>query len=1258
MKKFTITLILVGLFSVFVSINITSAENNKSSKSGKMFVPGLILVKFEEQAGNLETSTIFNHVVQKYHVEKADQLFPDQKFKSSPKRKIIDLSRIYRLHLPESSDIESICANLNNKSGVVYAEPVYILKIEEEPNDPHFPQQTHLPQIMAPEAWDVVKGDSTVIIGIVDTGVDWNHPDLAARIWNNSDEVLDGTDTDGNGYPDDIRGWDWVDGATDAHPDEDIDVADNDPMDFDGHGTHCSGIAAAITNNEIGVASVSYNCTIMPLRVGWLAADGINGYVRSDWSALAFRYAADNGAHVINLSAGNQEVVADAARYAFAAGVVTTSSAGNGDNEDGDPLENQAFNLTTAAVDDRDYKASYSNYGDWIKVSAPGGDPFRGRPPIFSTIFDDIYGYMQGTSQAAPVVAGLAGLLKSQHPEWSNADIFFQIINTADNIDHLNPGYENLLGSGRINAYRAVTEPLTEPSPEIIITNYSVDDSDGGDGNGIADAGEQLEVIVEFLNNLGTAYNASANLNINDWAIEIVKGQSNFGDIPGLRDIENSRVNNSADPFIIKIDPLALPREIEGTIELTADDGYAQTFDFSFAISASVLLVDDEDLHNEQYYIDALDSLGITYTYWDHNINGTPPDLSAYSTVIWSCEWTFPSLDSADRAVVADYLDNGGNFFLSGQDIGWDLCDQTVTNNEYFRTAGASLTFYENYLKARYIGDDSDFSSLIGVAGDPIGDGLSFNIFQPERGADQYPSEVEPLDGAISIFNYPDDISGAVRYANTHRSVYFAFGGYEAIIEPDVRLLVMNRVLNWLNGLKVHHIPVKDTEDTNNDYAVEVYIETQAQPVGKVELFWDTDGELPYANKETMTDMGNGRYEGYISAQPTDTDVQYSLFVQTVSGYYSPINFYSFYVGEDTEAPVFESVQLNNTMNKALPYRLQAVITDNAGLNTNSVYLHYTAGSVEDSVKMLLGLEPDLYNASIQGDYHYGDTIKFYITAEDIASSPNKATSNTHDLVIGLDNFESGLVQWEPGENGWGIESGDAYSGENYVSDSPGRNYIPGAHDSLQLKMPLDLAKADSAVLYFYTKYKLQPVRAYGYVEVSIDNGDTWVQVGDEIGGARNSWAEKEYSLTEYVGLDNVLLRFRLETDPAGADRFDGWLIDDVRIVEKASSGVSSNNFVNSIPTEFKLSQNFPNPFNPETSISYQLSASGKVTMKIYNTMGQMVRTLVNANKPAGNYKVTWNGKDNNGFAVSSGIYFYQMRAKDFVQTRKMLFLK
>ncbi|MBN1154382.1 S8 family serine peptidase [candidate division KSB1 bacterium] len=1241
----------------FNGIGSLYGEVTGVTETGRMYVPGMFIIKFTEQSGNIESSVVFSNIMAQYHVERAEKLFPQIKFSDSPKKQFSDLSRIYRMNVADEQDMEQVCSKLRGMSGIEYAEPVYIEKVERIPNDKYYGVQLHLPQIMAPEAWDIAIGDTSVIIAIIDTGVDWTHPDLAANIWVNKDEVLDGTDTDGNGFVDDIRGWDYVEGVTDFAPGEDPDVPDNDPMDFDGHGTHVSGCATAITDNEEGVASIGWGCTIMPLRCGWQASDRISGYLRMDWLAQAVVYAANNGAHVLNISTGSSEAVADAGRYAFNSGMVITKSAGNADNEEADPLELRPFTLSVAAVDDRDYRSSYSSYGDWVKVSAPGGDQNSGRPGIFSTVVTRYavpYTTYQGTSMSAPIVAGLAGLIKSYHPDWSNVDIIKQIINTADNIDALNPAYAGKLGAGRINAHRALTEePLDNPRMKLIST--IVDDSEAGNGNGVAEIGEELSIVVNLENTLGNASNVQARLVLNDWAIEIIDNVSDFGDIPGLSDLDHNRVDNASDPFVIRIDSLALPHRINGLIEVVADD-YMINFDFTFSIAPAILLVDDEELDNEKYYIEALENLNLSYDYWDHNLLGTPPNLNGYSTVIWSCEWTFPSLDSTDIVRISDYLDNGGNFFLSGQDIGWDMSDPGGTT--FLETDGFSQTFFEDYLHARYLLDDSEFSSLSGVNDDPIGDGLSFTVFQPGRDAEnQYPDEIEPAKGAHSIFDYANGSSGAVRYAGSYRSVYFSFGGYEAIVEDDVRIEVMQRVLDWLNGLEVVHAPLKDTEDTANDYRVEVKVTSQAMEIGVVRLLWDNDGELPFSHKIDLADMGDGIYEGYIPAQAADTDMIYSIFVTTENGYYSPPVIYNFFVGQDLIAPVFDYFGFPQTFIKAGSFNLTARILDNSGIDENSVMAYYMYKNSSDSLQMLFDSESDQFGVGIDGQFSYGDTVSYYISASDIAAIPNKTISSMKYLIIGSENFETGLDQWETDENGWGIETDDPVHG-TYISDSPYTNYQPGTNNILELKVPLDLSDADSARLSFATKYRIQPAKVAGIIEMSPDSGATWIQIGSNISGIKPSWTRMDYSLRNFLGQDHLMLRFRLESDPTAGTNYDGWFIDDISIVERLATDVEPSYAETIVPQRYDLAQNHPNPFNPETQISYQLATTGRVSIRVYNALGQLVRTLVNERKYAGVYTSVWDGKDDHGIQQSSGVYFYQMRVNDFVQTRKMLILK
>jgi len=280
-KKISIILFILIFF--YLPIYIFNAYGlDLSTRSNNVeIVQGQFVVKFKPY-GILKSANYaaLSNVLSMYNVKDYKQVFRDAKNEKVKGR--LNLNNVFVMRIEKSANIWQIVAELNSNPDVAYAEPVYLNKIEVDPNDPLFSFQNHLPQIFAPEAWDIQYGDSTVIIGMIDTGVEWIHEDLADVIWPNEDEVEDGTDTDGNGFIDDIRGWDYVtgvsgDGPYDAAPGEDGEVPDNNPMDFDGHGTHTAGIAAAHTNNNLGIASVSSGALIMPLRIGWHANDG-NGY--------------------------------------------------------------------------------------------------------------------------------------------------------------------------------------------------------------------------------------------------------------------------------------------------------------------------------------------------------------------------------------------------------------------------------------------------------------------------------------------------------------------------------------------------------------------------------------------------------------------------------------------------------------------------------------------------------------------------------------------------------------------------------------------------------------------------------------------------------------------------------------------------------------------------------------------------------------------------------------------------------------------
>lgn len=391
------------------------------------------------------------------------------------------LSSYYTVHLPPGSDIEVALAAYAADPSVESAEPDYIMPMDVVPNDPEYDQQwTHNSfndrDIDTEEAWDLEVGDSTVKVGIIDSGVLFTHADLKRSIWVNPGEDLDGDglvwdaddmngiDDDGNGKIDDLIGWDFMPSQGGCWAGEDCNGPDNDPSDFAGHGTHVGGIVAATTGNGQGVSGVAGGMRdqgrpgvkLMALRAGYLASSG-QGFVVMSACAQAFDYAVANGVSVINCSWGSSgSLIRNAMLNAVANGVVITKSAGN---DGGTPsaetpdIGDTTFGvLAVASVDQAGGKSGFSSYGTWVDISAPGGLIYN----TYGSLGSPTYATLSGTSMSAPTVAGVAALLKSHHPWFTKTEIDTLLINYADNIDPFIPSYLGKMGSGRVNAMNAL----------------------------------------------------------------------------------------------------------------------------------------------------------------------------------------------------------------------------------------------------------------------------------------------------------------------------------------------------------------------------------------------------------------------------------------------------------------------------------------------------------------------------------------------------------------------------------------------------------------------------------------------------------------------------------------------------------------------------------------------------------------------------------------------------------------------------------
>jgi subtilisin family serine protease len=1253
------------------------------------FLPDQIIVKvahentdvasIQQLAGRIDLSKSAVNSVQKIYNEK--------RIKSVEAAKKVGLFRIYKVPLNAGTDILKLCAELNRNPEIEWAEPVYIIPQDAVPNDPMYGSQTHLSQIHASEAWDVAQGSATVPIAIIDSGVDFTHPDLAAKIWLNpgedinSDGVLtaadsNGVDDDGNGYIDDFHGWDYVDGVggtgtTEAPADEDADTPDNNVMDVNGHGSHCAGLAAAVTNNGVGVAGVSNGCTIMPIRAGWLANDG-NGYLRSDWQSAGFIYAADNGAKVANLSSGASAVVIDAARYAYEKDVCITTSAGNDSLPISKAMCDEPWVCTVVAVDPYDVKAWYSDYGWVATVAAPGGDH---QPGLWSTTPNNshngnsYYNAYSGTSMSSPVAAGVLGLIRSQHPEWTALQAYYQLVGTTDPIDDLNPRFAGLLGSGRINAYRAVTETVV-PKPKIACDRIEFFDP-SGNNNGLAEPGEDVNVIFHIENRWAGSAGITAKIIPSDSRIAVVTSSVSLDTLYGIADypVDN---NNSANPLTVHISDNLPPCIIPAQLVIESAT-FSDTFDFIIAVHPQVLFVEDThgggdgtDISIKNYYTNALDELGVAYEYIYRTETPDSNYIQKFPIIIWGCEWAFPSLDSLDRVVLKKYLESGGRLFISGQDVGWDLADLTGTANQAAVSGGASKPWYEKYLASSYVSDNGGVGP-IRPSDDSFFNLTPFEFQLPGRVANSYPSVIEPLTdkGGYSVLAYSSGAYAAVAADSPYKTVNFAFGGLEAISNSDIRTKVLQQILNHFTEIQTEVVDLPNTE-LKGPFTVTATVAT-AKTIATAQLWYKyDDGDWTF---QTMTNNGSGVYSADLPVVSAESaDISYYVFIKASDGTYFADEKHSFFSGPDIVKPVASASLIPfDTIDKLGPYAVSFKITDNMAVDTNNVKIHYFSTAVaEDST-----LIPFESGNTWAGDFTFstpvsdGDSIKFYITYKDLGATPNYARlPETGYYSFGVqnqtvvDNFESGLSRWINEDELWSIyalPSALRQDGMRALVSGNGVKYPVDMNSSIIYNNTINLKSRQQAVIKFIYLQMFDNTGDTAYFEIKVGDND-WQVLQEFCGTNVTKWKELIFDLTPYCGNSAELLafRYRLKSDSVSGSKV-GLIVDKIQILTDDAVGIEKTP---AAPLAFKLSAAYPNPFNATITLPFALPKSGKVEMTIYDLLGKEVYHTNRTYAEAGYYNLQWNGVNNNRQILSSGVYFVQIKFNNTTRIQKILLTK
>lgn len=486
--------------------------------------------------------------------DRVEKMFPSHKAPETAVNQwgmpMEDISLIYTIHYTGAMPLTMAIGKLYNLGYFEYAQPYYIPKIDYTPSDASAGMQYHLTKIVAAgtgtSGWDISNGSTAITIGIVDTGTELTHSDLVNQIQYNAADPLTGGDDDGDGFANNYRGWD-------------VAMNDNDPTwQGNAHGVHVSGCASAQVNGGGPVCGTGFLCKFLPVKI----ADA-SGTLTSSYQGIT--YAADHGCDVINCSWGGagggsfEQSIVDYATNNCDALVV--AAAGNN-------ALDQAFYpaaldkvFSVASTTSTDTKSSFSNYNYTVDVGAPGSN-------ILATWTGNSTTLQSGTSMASPVCAGAVGVVRAFYPSYNALQAGERLKMTSD-VVAANTSYPNKMGKGRINLYRALTDPT---SMSVAYINRTLTDNN----DNVLVIGDTVRITGDFFNYLGPTTNLVATMSVvtPGGYVTVVDNSTNPGVIATM-----SSVNHPADPFTVKINANA-PLNQTITLQVTLTDGTWSTNQF------------------------------------------------------------------------------------------------------------------------------------------------------------------------------------------------------------------------------------------------------------------------------------------------------------------------------------------------------------------------------------------------------------------------------------------------------------------------------------------------------------------------------------------------------------------------------------------------------------------------------------------------------------------------------------------------------
>ena len=540
MHKSTSYLVVLFLWIICSSVYAGNNYNKPALKSSQLvpgtYEPNTVMVKLRSAAVQArlasENFSSLNVLLKQMGQKSFQQIYPNHIKPASLARlgkPEVDLSLIYELTFSSPQRLEDILLKLKSDPNVLYAEPKYISKSLYTPNDPNIGSQYYLNLIKSFQGWDISKGDSNVVVGVTDEGFDLTHPDLVNSIKYNYKDPIDGIDNDNDHYIDNYFGWNVASNNNNVAVDGGLD-----------HGVAVAGLAAATTDNAVGMAGAGFRCKFLPVKIQ------AGGALKNEFMAIV--YAADHGCQIINCSwghvGGGSQYEQDIINYATGKNCLVVAAAGNNNDEGVFYPASYEYVISVGATNDKDQKGIWSssagpkgsNFGSNLDVCAPGVS-------VYTTVKNGGYvGYANGTSFACPIVSGCAAIIKSKFPAYTGLQVGERLRATCDFIDTVsgNAIYAGKLGRGRINLARALTAVTPSVRLDPIVR------TDGKGDNFLA--GDTMAIYGTFSNFLDPANNLTVSLSTTSPYITLVNSTFTIGSLGTLKSLKSN-----TKPFLVVI---------------------------------------------------------------------------------------------------------------------------------------------------------------------------------------------------------------------------------------------------------------------------------------------------------------------------------------------------------------------------------------------------------------------------------------------------------------------------------------------------------------------------------------------------------------------------------------------------------------------------------------------------------------------------------------------------------------------------------